>query len=117
MANKSVFEDGQLASFGLESALRPVGNKGIIAEVMLRTAASAIIIYGKGNSNAGADDCKVIQQIVGCGWFPLEDASSTTDDTQYQTIATDETTDDMVTITVPAAKAFFIIVYGYSKES
>jgi len=117
MGNKSVFEDGPLFALGMKSILRPVGNKGLACEILIRTSASAIVIYGLGNSNAGADDLKVLKQIVGCVWFPLEDAGSGTDDTMYQTIATDENTDDMVTITVPAAKAFFLIVFGYPEAA
>jgi len=116
--NKTVFEDGVIGAFAMESALRPVSNKGLICEVLVRTASSnAIAIWGAGHASAGADDCKIIQQIVGCLASPLEDASSSTDDTIYATISTNTNTDDKITIASPGDVAFFILVFGYPEAN
>lgn len=115
--SKTVFESCSIAQLSLESSLRPVGNKGVVLEILRRTAASSITIYGAGNSNAGSDDLKTIQTIVSVVAFPLEDASNGNDDTAYATIQTDEKTDDSVVITVPAAKCWDIWVAGYPFET
>lgn len=115
--SKSVFESGQIASLGLESSLRPVGNMGLVLEIMRVTLSSGTKdIYGAGNSNAGSDDLKVVQQVLSAVAFPLEDASSSNDDTIYCTMKTDEKTDDMITIAAPADKCFDVWVIGFPCE-
>ncbi len=88
------------------------GAGGLIFETFVLADDAAI--YAKGNTNAGADDCKFIQQILG-GY-----AQPTIDDADHTLLAisSDETADDLATITTATGTTcpLYVLLWGVGAE-
>lgn len=102
---------GNIFSGAIPSVQKPQGAGGLLVELLNRKG-TTVSIYGKGNSNAGSDDLQHIEQIVAGFAFPQADDNDAT----HGVISTDETTDDLFTVTCAQDIAMYVLVFGYGQE-
>jgi len=94
---------GQIGSFEKE-----LGSNAVVLEIMEKKGTS-ITIYGKENSNAGADDLQVIGHIIS---YMIQEEAAASGVNRFGTLSDDETKQDKLVITSSSDVIYHIWVLG-----
>ncbi len=82
-------------------------------EIFSFAAGTSNLVYGKGNSNNGSNDCKYIQKMLAVFATPAADDNDAT----YAAISKNENTDDLATISTAQSVAKSVMIVGYGGEA
>jgi len=104
--------EGAVFSGFLVPKEKPIGNVGFAQEVVKRKGTS-MVIYGAGNTNAGSNDCQLLNSFVGA----VITGEATTGANSFYVISSTTTTNDTITITSSNDVIYTIVLFGWANKS